>query len=762
MTFRKPYQFSIQFNFMDFHRADRTFPSTSKSIPHTATLANLECRGRRISFLALNSDEESMSISSESGPNDDEDDVLFSEFVSNSKASSESSEENSTQEIDSEEEVKCNNNDEEPSPGRRSLRRVAKGVHGQRRRGRGRPRKLNSDGQQTKQSFTTFLCQQCGKSHSTELRLYKHLLLHEKQSRKKGNPCCFCYLSFVSEQADKLHMKRYHRSILTKAKPLSCEEKACKESFATLPELNDHLKAHSTNEDILYCSVCRWGFINEDLLKLHEIIHTPKRSGGGFQCPSCPSFSFKNVIFLQNHYNHKHGSNLGGFKCPECDLSLATESSLKKHLKRHEDPEIDGNITEKANCVAPPPCSVCGLQFLHLKYLDKHRKDVHNLGVECPTCHKLVSCRTSLLRHNQNVHQPPGKDTRHPCPYCGVTWRTRHYLYEHIAVHHPNERGVEGKHECPGCHEKFARNVTLWKHLSECDFYPEKEKTKIKIQHKRATNPTRPYQSVSCHICGKPVQKMKLQIHLNTHLGAEEKEEHPCDKCKRVFGSEHLLRKHLKLTHKYVGEDEDIQHVCEVCGMVLANNPSLKRHVEAHAGEKKFACHLCQAKFTAKTTLKSHLNNLHGKPKGKEFTPGDGELPNNFKYPHNCMSLNCGERFATEVELKVHVERSHFVENEQVFMCKLCGKVFANQTRLTRHYLIHTKEKPHKCHVCSKAFAHKSTLKEHLEAIHDEGKDKLFFRCDQPNCDAIFKCRNYIFKHLRKVHGVYSAKPKNK
>ncbi|CAL8128439.1 unnamed protein product [Orchesella dallaii] len=197
----------------------------------------------------------------------------------------------------------------------------------------------------------------------------------------------------------------------------ACEANECRLYFTSIAELNAHLQTHSTT--IHSCTECNKGFLNPDLLKLHKVFHT-KRCRGKYHCPlrSC-TIKVHTAKELESHYNINHGLGLGCFKCPKCELNLATERALILHLKKHDkadDPNLP--ISEALHCIAPPPCSICGLQFLRLVNLDVHRKKVHKLGVECPTCKKLFNKRSSLRRHKMNHHKPDAE--AYICPVCGL------------------------------------------------------------------------------------------------------------------------------------------------------------------------------------------------------------------------------------------------------------------------------------------------------------------------------------------------------
>ncbi len=73
---------------------------------------------------------------------------------------------------------------------------------------------------------------------------------------------------------------------------------------------------------------------------------------------------------------------------------------------------------------------------------------------------------------------------------------------------------------------------------------------------------------------------------------------------------------------------------------------------------------------------------------------------------------------------------------EKLFMCPVegCGKKFLDNSKLRRHLLVHTGERPHKCEICGKLFSLDFNLKTHLRTHTGEKP----YVCKFPGCHKRF------------------------
>jgi len=83
------------------------------------------------------------------------------------------------------------------------------------------------------------------------------------------------------------------------------------------------------------------------------------------------------------------------------------------------------------------------------------------------------------------------------------------------------------------------------------------------------------------------------------------------------------------------------------------------------------------------------------------------------------------------------------------FQCKICRKSFKDNSKLRRHQLVHTGERPFTCPYCEKCFSIDFNLKTHIR-IHTGEKP---YKCSFPGCTKSFNQSGNLKSHQANRHG---------
>lgn len=84
------------------------------------------------------------------------------------------------------------------------------------------------------------------------------------------------------------------------------------------------------------------------------------------------------------------------------------------------------------------------------------------------------------------------------------------------------------------------------------------------------------------------------------------------------------------------------------------------------------------------------------------------------------------------------------------FRCKTCRKDFKDNSKLRRHQLVHTGERPFKCPYCEKCFSLDFNLQTHIR-IHTGEKP---YKCPVEGCNKCFTQAGNLNLHKLMKHGI--------
>ena len=89
--------------------------------------------------------------------------------------------------------------------------------------------------------------------------------------------------------------------------------------------------------------------------------------------------------------------------------------------------------------------------------------------------------------------------------------------------------------------------------------------------------------------------------------------------------------------------------------------------------------------------------------------------------------------------------------------CHICHKIFTDGTRMKRHLLSHSENKPYKCNLCGWGFHQKTNMERHLASHTNEGEG---YPCSY--CNSWFTTKSVVSLHIREAHSGKSVPRVNK
>uniref|UniRef100_A0A671MXR0 C2H2-type domain-containing protein n=1 Tax=Sinocyclocheilus anshuiensis TaxID=1608454 RepID=A0A671MXR0_9TELE len=264
-------------------------------------------------------------------------------------------------------------------------------------------------------------------------------------------------------------------------------------------------------------------------------------------------------------------------------------------------------------------------------------------------------------------------------------------------------------------------NVKLESGRTTIDLFGKKKKTPIVfvfIQLRfflQLHTEEKPYK---CPYCDKSFTLSScLVLHKRTHAG--EKPHHTCRLCCKTFISSRkykcsvcskmFMQSSQLMRHKTIHTGEK-PFKCPYCNKCFGRASHLKTHRRLHTGEKPFKCTLCERAFTQKAGLIIHLRLHTGEPhmlNHQALELGEGRY----------ICATCHKGFRSVSMLKQH-KKSH--QGSGMLCCSMCSGAFAHSSYLQLKLHLQNEEQLFHCKVCNKIFVKLSTFEKHCKKHQTE------------------------------------------
>ncbi|XP_051758484.1 zinc finger protein 335-like isoform X3 [Ctenopharyngodon idella] len=231
---------------------------------------------------------------------------------------------------------------------------------------------------------------------------------------------------------------------------------------------------------------------------------------------------------LRFHVDSHEGNDPERFKCLQCSYRCKRWSSLKEHMFNHEGTK-------------PYKCEVCDYSSVYKKDVIRHSA-VHN---------KSKSRKTDMSCGNPS--QVP-KVSEFPCPICCRVYPMQKRLTQHMKTH-----STEKPHMCDKCGKSFKKRYTFKMHL---------------LTHiQNCGNST-----FKCEFCEYTCNDKKHL--LNHQLSHTNDKPFKCEECKYSTSKEDFLVSHIAIKH--TGEKP---FSCDMCHFTTRHRKNLRLHVQCRHPE---------------------------------------------------------------------------------------------------------------------------------------------------------------------------------
>lgn len=589
-------------------------------------------------------------------------------------------------------------------------------------------------GNKTAEEQSTFVCEVCSRSFSTQSKLSRHNTMFHVTKLFK---CTGCGSSFAHEKSLKNHQKIKRCGKASKEKnaflPVGSNptEDVTKPVDLVRDQVLRRIQPQFNKKFKYICSYCPRAFRNSHQLGVHIRLHTGERP---YLCRHCGQ-RFIRKDYLKRHYQKCSKKSLKSkILCDRCG-GYFPEVELDDHEKTCSSTSSPANPTvcqsQRPTTGSPPKgfsCAFCSSRFLLFSQLQEHFLNAHKLETMVPpvstvplqhhlstiskvkdepldeSCDKMLTDADFIHKIGNNLE----RENPSPffCPECNMSFISKAGLKGHLRVH-----SKVTPFSCRTCKKGFWNKNFLRNHYRKCRFghVPKRNSTQqMEVPVKAEIDFALDDSVLVFREGSKTTGTGVLQTSFSCKEDSADESHQNSDRNDDVQGSQSK-------------EKKTVQYQCSECEKSFTDGLLLITHLEAHGREeldkKRNTCTKCQQVCKSQGHLERHMK-THG---------SDEEI--------SCP--NCPAVFYTLSDFEIH-KTSH--DLNRPFCCKLCNLRFWRRPSLCQHYREDHPDDVFTCHFCTKTYSSKKSLARHEKKWHQSEKRKFFMDLQEKRSTENYTC----------------------